>query len=170
MRKKTIKWIVIGVLCFFVTAFCTNMLVYHAVISKPENAFRQCFGFSLPDKAQIVTSKNRHPISQGKPSFAFEMILTEDQYEIMRTNLDQYAYKNDYSFREWSTEGNWDFFTIAEAENWNIDWKEPNPKEIIWFVETGYNAGFDFTKKIHLLFIMVSKEEAGTYRMYSFTT
>ena len=145
------------------------MVILHA-ISKPKTAFEQCFGFSLPEGAQIVTSETHRPISQGEPSFAFEIILTEEQYEIMMTNLDLYVQENGYSLREWSTEGEWDFFTIAKAENWNIDWKEPNPKGIIWFVETGYNVGYDFTKKIHLLFIMVSKEDAGTYRMYSFTT
>ena len=170
MRRIILKRIIIGVLCIFSVAFCTNMVVLHFIISKPNIAFKQCFGFLLPDGAQIVTSKTHRPISQGKPSFAFEIILTEEQYEKMMTNLEQYACENGYSFREWSTDEEWDFFTIAKAEGWNIDWKEPNPKEIIWFVETGYNAGYDFTKKIHLLFLMVSKEETGVYRMYSFTT
>ena len=157
IRHIKIRWVILGFLCFLV------------ILSKPTVAFKKCFSFTPPEEAQIVSSYTHRPVSQGRPGYAFEVVFPEEEYEQMMTKLEQYASAMGLTLVERSPQSEV-FFEDAKAEYIMVDWKEPSPKEILWHGETGYDVGYDFTKKIHLLHLLFAKNEDGTIRMYSFTT
>ncbi len=165
MKKSIVKWIVIGagaILFIFVTVY----FIISMINRTPNYAFKRCFGFPLPEGSEIVTCKVETSILQGKPSYAFEVILSEEQYAELTKKLELFQDEEQLNSTKWNEE-NGDFF--SKIESWRslhpIDWKETNPKKL-FAVSTGYNVGYDLGKQIHILTLMVSEEPGGVYRMY----
>lgn len=169
MKRIKKRWVLLGILCFFILAFCINMFVLKVVLAQPKTAFKSCFGFSLPESAEVLTCKVKRSFDVGRPNYAFEIQLTEKQYEEMKNGLEQYAEKNESTWSKPLEDEFFSIFTWVWRED-GIDWKETNPKEIVFYAESGHSIGYDLSKNIHLTTVMITKQATDSYRMYVITS
>ena len=161
--------------------FCIIIITKNIITKnneRPENAFKKCFGFPLPDGVEIVTYqiKTHYP---KDPIYAFEIVFHESKLDemVMRTSAHAYDLRDKYNFQDncpWL-----DLDDICEdffERSCSLDcfpkeiWKENNPKEKVCYVST-YNDVEDTPARtgIHRMYFLLTKEK-DYYRLYMFTS
>jgi hypothetical protein len=94
MKRTKIKWILIIASAAIVFTVCICLFINMNMIDRqPDKAFKKCFGFSLPEGAEIVSYDVQKEKKQGKPIYAFELVFPEEQYEQLRKGIDSFADK-----------------------------------------------------------------------------
>ena len=167
MKRTKIKWVLIIASAAIVFAACILILINMNMIDRqPDKAFKKCFGFSLPDGAEIVSYDMKKPKGQGKPIYAFELVFPEEQYEQLRKGIDSFAYKLHDKIKYRLSDNPWekekdDFFDNAYIfGRWSKDlWKEKHPSEIIFYASTYNDVGYSADKGIHRTYIMFAKDK-----------
>lgn len=178
MKRTKIKWILIIAFAAIVFTVCICLFINMNMIDRqPDKAFKKCFGFSLPEGAEIVSYDVQKEKKQGKPIYAFELVFPEEQYEQLRKGIDSFAYKLHDKIKYRLSDNPWeeekdDFFDNAYIfGRWSKDlWKEKHPTGIIFYASTYNDVGYSADKGIHRTYIMFAKGKDGLFRMYAFTT
>lgn len=180
--KPTVKHkrrsIIVGITAIFVL-FClvyalANRAYGNALEKRPEAAFERCFGFQMPEGAEIITVGVVKDWFCQRPIYAFEILLPGAQYEKMMHGLDRYeseVFKDDPYFsgviwHDVSAEQR-SLYSYFDNDRWRqLDWKDRDPKSIIVDAESGYDVGYDFTKTLHMTHLLVAKEGEDSLRVY----
>ncbi len=178
MKRTKIKWVLIIVFAAIIIAVGIICLINMNRIDRdPHKGFQKCFGFSLPDGAEIVSYDVKKLQGQSKPIYAFEIVFQEEQYEYLKNGLDSFAYKLHDKIEYRLSDNPWkeekgDFFDSPDILlRWSSDlWKEKHLTDIISYASTYNDVGHDNYQRIHRTYIMFAKDQNGLFRLYAVTT
>ena len=142
--------------------------------NQPEYAFKCCFGFQLPEGAKIVTIGVVKKVWWQRPIYAFEILLSQGRYDELIKGLNQFVHEvskdepnhSGVLWHEVSAEQR-AMCGYFDNSHWrHLDWKDQNPKSIVYDAESANSVGFDFTKSMHQTHLLIAKGENGLFRVY----
>ena len=172
MKKKPTRAIILGLLIVLLVVIIKIVVI--KIKDQPEAAFKSLMGFSLPEGSEIVNYDVARPfIRHAYP--AFEIRLTEEQYDSLAGNLE--------TFKE-QTINNGRAIWYDDPSEVNNLLHEPDDKErgriTLWFesdscetvscFETMLVGRSDIKHFAYTLSVIVSKDIQGDYLLFVNTT
>ena len=176
IKKK--RWIILGIaLAMILPCFLSNLankILMDTLRKQPEYAFKCCFGFQLSAGAEIVTVGVMKNMWWQHPIYAFEILLPEEEYDELMKGLNQFVYEivkdkpyyNGVLWDEVSIEQR-ELYSFFDNSRWRyLDWKDQEPKSIVYDAESANDVGLDITKSMHQTHLLIAKEDDGSLRVY----